>query len=80
MYDSGVKQINDYTFIYSGISRNNWTKNVHGVTIFLDSIVAKVCRDTASEWEAINERIIKIRMKCKTINMTVIAVYSPVNI
>ena len=42
-------------------------------------MATKVWKDSDSEWEAVSERIVKIRLKCSQINMTVIAVYFPVN-
>ncbi|CAF3647433.1 unnamed protein product [Rotaria socialis] len=38
-----------------------------------------VWKDSGSVWEPINERIIKIRLQCIRIYVTVIAVYSPIN-
>ncbi|CAF1405839.1 unnamed protein product [Didymodactylos carnosus] len=79
MYDSGVKLVNDYTIIHSGLPSDNKTRNAHGVAICLDQTAAKVWKDSGSEWEAISERILKIRLKCSPIHMTVISIYAPVN-
>jgi exonuclease III len=79
MYDSGVKLVSDYTMIYSGVSHDNKTRKAHGVAICLDQTATKVWKDSGSEWEPISERIIKIRLLCAPIHITVIAVYSPVN-
>jgi hypothetical protein len=79
IYDSGIKQINDYTMIYSGLPNDNKTKKAHGVAVCLDKETSRVWQQSGSEWEAINERIIKIRLNCTPINITVIVVYSPVN-
>ena len=79
LYDCGVKLINDYTMIYSGVPSDNKTRNAHGVAICFDQMATKVWKDSGSKWEAVSERILKIRLKCSQINMTVIAVYFPVN-
>ncbi|CAF3042914.1 unnamed protein product [Rotaria socialis] len=79
MCDSGVKFVNDYTMIYSGVQSDNKTRRAHGVAICLDPIATKVWKDSGSEWEAVSERIIKIRLKCTPIDITVLSVYSPVN-
>ncbi len=79
IYDSGVKLINDYTMIYSGLPSTNKTRSAHGVAILLDPSATKVWKNSGSEWEAISERIIKIRLECTPINITVFSVYSPVN-
>ncbi len=36
-------------------------------------------KSSGSEWEAINERIIKIRIYCAAIHVTYIAIYASVN-
>ena len=74
-----MKLINDYTTIYSGVPSDNKTSNAHGVVICLGQTATKVWKDSGSKWEAVSERIVKIRLKCSQINMTVIAVYFPVN-
>ena len=45
----------------------------------LNTEASHVWKNSGTEWEAVNERIIKIRMDCKPINVTIIAVYAPVN-
>jgi hypothetical protein len=49
------------------------------VAICLDQTATRVWKDSGSEWEPISERIIKIRLRCAPIHITVIAVYSPIN-
>ena len=80
LHDCGLKLINDYTMIYSEVPSNNKTRNARGVAICLYQTAAKVWKDSGSEWEAVSKRIVKIRLKCSQINMTVIAVYSSVNL
>ena len=78
IYDSGAKMIGDYTLIYSGLPSVNKTRTVHEVAVCLNT-EARVWKNLGAEWEPVNERIIKIRMNCKPINVTIIAVYAPVN-
>ena len=79
IYDSGVKMIGDYTLIYSGLPRVNKTRIVHGVAVCLNTEASGAWKNSGAEWEAVNERIIKIRMNCKPINVTIIVVCAPVN-
>ncbi|CAF2113181.1 unnamed protein product [Rotaria magnacalcarata] len=65
--------------IYSGVHSDNKTRRAHDVAICLDPIATKVWKDSGSEWEAVSERIIKIRLKCTPVDITVLSVYSPVN-
>ena len=79
IYDNGVKMIGDHTLIYSGLSSVNKTRTAHGVAVCLNTEASRVWKNSGAEWEAVNEGIIKIRMNCKPINVTIIAVYAPVN-
>ena len=79
IYDSGVKMIGDYTLIYSGLPRVNKTRIAHGVAVCLNTEASGAWKNSGAEWEAVNERIIKIRMNCKPINVTIIVVCAPVN-
>ncbi|CAF4564849.1 unnamed protein product, partial [Rotaria socialis] len=79
MCNAGVKVVNDYTMIYSGAPHEMKTRKAPGVAICLDQIAAKVWKDSGSEWEPISERIVKIRLQCTPIHITVIAAYSPIN-
>jgi exonuclease III len=65
--------------IYSGAPYYKKTRKAHGVTICLDRIATNVWKDSGSEWEPNSDRIIKIRLHCAPIHITVIAVYSPIN-
>ena len=65
--------------IYSGASHETKTGKAHGVAICLDKIATKIWKDSGSERVPISERIIKIRLYCAPIHITVIAVYSPIN-
>ena len=79
IYDSGIKQINDHTMIFSGLPGSIRTKKAHGVAVCLDKATSHIWQQSGAEWEAISERIVKIRMNCTPVNLTVIVVYSPVN-
>ena len=79
MYDSGIKSVSDYTMIYSGASNETKTRKAHGVAICLDQIATRVWKESGSEWAPISDRIVKIRLFCAPIHITVIAVYSPIN-
>ncbi|CAF0883692.1 unnamed protein product [Rotaria sordida] len=79
MYGCGVKLINDFTWIFSGLPSVNKTRKAHGVAVCLDKVAAKVWKDSGSEWEAVSERIVKIRLKCSCVNVTIISIYAPVN-
>jgi hypothetical protein len=79
IYDSGVKTLNDHLLIYSGLPSTTKTRSAHGVAFLLDKDTADLWKKSGSEWEAVNERILKIRLNCTPITMTLLVVYSPVN-
>ena len=79
IYDSGAEIIGDYTLIYCGLPSVNKTRTAHGVAVCLNTEASHVWKNSGAEWEAVNGRIIKIIMNCKPINVTIIAVYAPVN-
>jgi exonuclease III len=79
MYDSGVITKDGYSMVYSGVSSSNKTRSAHGVAIYLDKQASIVWKESGSIWEAVNERIIMIRLRCKPIHVTIIAIYSPIN-
>ena len=65
--------------IYSGLSSQSKTRKAHGVAFCLDRIATAVWKNSGSEWEPVSDRILRIRLNCPPINITLIAVYSPVN-
>ena len=79
IYDSSVKMIGDYALIYSRLPSVNKTRTAHRVAVCLNTEASRVWKNSGAEWEAVNGRIIKIRMNCKPINETIIAVYAPIN-
>ncbi|CAF3715602.1 unnamed protein product [Rotaria socialis] len=79
MYDSGTTTIGEYTFIYSGHSSADKTRSAHGVAIVLNKQATTAWKNLGSTWEAVNERIVMIRLAGKPINVTVIAIYAPIN-
>lgn len=79
MYDSGVITYNDSTMVYSGTSSQNKRRAAHGVAIYLDGEVPSIWKKSGSVWEAASERILKIHLGCKSINIILIAIYGPIN-
>ncbi|CAF4874669.1 unnamed protein product, partial [Rotaria socialis] len=79
IYDSGIKSIGDYTLLYSGLPSVNKTRSAHGVAVVLDKRATNNWKQAGSEWQAITERIVKVRLKCTPVNITFVAVYAPVN-
>ncbi|CAF1343532.1 unnamed protein product [Rotaria magnacalcarata] len=65
--------------IYSGAPHEMKTRMTHVVAICLDQTATNVWKDSGSEWESISARIVKSRLQCAPIHITVIAVYSPIN-
>lgn len=51
-----------------GLPYDKKTHAAHGVAICLDKIATKVWKNSGSEWEAVSERIVNIRMHCFPIN------------
>ncbi|CAF2121924.1 unnamed protein product [Rotaria magnacalcarata] len=79
MYNSGITIVDDYTMIYSGVASDNKTRLAHGVAVRLNKQAIRVWKDSGAVWEAVNERIIMVRLGCKPINISLIAVYAPTN-
>ena len=79
MYDSGTFKMGDYTFIYSGHPSSDRTRSAHGVAVCLNKQATTAWKNLGETWQAINERIVMVRLAGKPINVTVIAVYAPVN-
>ncbi|CAF3704228.1 unnamed protein product [Rotaria sp. Silwood1] len=79
MYDSGVQNIGEYTMIFSGQSSINKTRNAHGVAVCLNKQATMAWHNSGSVWEAVSERILMVRLATSPVNVTIIAIYSPVN-
>jgi len=79
MCDSGVITKGDYSMVYSGAPSCDKTRSAHGVAIYLDKHAASLWKESGAKWEAVNERILMIRLSCKPIHVSIIAVYSPIN-
>ena len=79
IYDSGVKQTNDYTMIYSGLPSVQGTRTAHGVVVCLDKEASRVWKQSDAEWETVNERSIRIRMNFTPVNVNIVVVYAPVS-
>ena len=79
IYDTGVKKVGEYTFIYSGLPSTDKTRTAHGVAMCMNKESTHIWQESGAQWEAVNERILRIRIYCKPINITIIAIYAPVN-
>jgi exonuclease III len=79
IYDSGISTIGDYTMIYSGVPSTNKTRSAHGVAICLNKQATAAWKNLGAVWEPVNERILMVRLQCTPINVTLLAIYSPVN-
>ena len=79
MYDSGTSTIGEYTIIYSGRSSSDKTRSAHGVAICLNKQATTAWKNLGATWEAINERIVMVRLVGKPIHVTIIGVYAPTN-
>jgi exonuclease III len=80
IYHSGVKTVcDDWTMIYSGLPSQSKTRAAHGVAVCLNKTATAAWKNSGSEWEPVSERILRVRIHCSPINITLIAVYAPVN-
>jgi exonuclease III len=80
IYDNGVKNIGaEWTLIYSGLPGTTKTRAAHGVAFCLNKTAASTWKNSGSEWEPVSERILRIRLHCTPISLTLISVYSPIN-
>ncbi len=79
VYDSGITNVGDYTMIYSGASSVNKTKIAHGVAICLNKQATTAWKNLGAVWEPINERILMVRLQCTPVNVSLLAIYSPIN-
>ncbi|CAF3728430.1 unnamed protein product [Rotaria sp. Silwood1] len=65
--------------MYSGLPKVKKTRLASSVAVCLNKTATNIWKSSGSEWKAVNERIIKIRMYCTPINVTYIAVYGPIH-
>ncbi|CAM4828709.1 unnamed protein product [Rotaria magnacalcarata] len=79
IYSSGTNHIGDYTMLYSGIPIEKKTRSTFGVGILMSKSATTAWRNSGAEWEAINERIIRLRIKCEPIPINMIVIYAPIN-
>ena len=77
--DSGIYIVNGYTLIYSGTLEKDRSRAAHGAAVCLGPKASYAWRNSGSIWKAVNSRIVTVRIKCRPIPITVIAVYAPVN-
>ncbi|CAF1313999.1 unnamed protein product [Adineta ricciae] len=79
IYDTGVSTVGEYTMIHSGLTSENRTRSAHGVAICLGKQATMAWENIGAFWKAVNERIVMVRLQGTPVNVTIIAVYSPVN-
>ncbi|CAF4215320.1 unnamed protein product, partial [Rotaria magnacalcarata] len=79
IYSSGTNHTGDYTMLYSGIPIEKKTRSTFGVGILMSKSATTAWRNSGAEWEAINERIIRLRIKCEPIPINMIVIYAPIN-
>ena len=77
--NSGIYTVNAYTFICSGALKRDRSRAAHGAAVCLGPKASRVWKNSGSTWEAVNSRIVTVRIKCQSIPIRVIAVYAPVN-
>ncbi|CAF4361549.1 unnamed protein product, partial [Rotaria magnacalcarata] len=65
--------------LYSGIPIEKKTRSAFGVGIMMSKSATTAWRNSGAEWEAINERIIRLRIKCEPIPINMIVIYAPIN-
>jgi exonuclease III len=65
--------------VYSGMPNQSKTRTADGVAVCLNRTAAAAWKSSWSEWEPVSERILRIRIHCSPINVTLIAVYAPMN-
>lgn len=68
---NGAEQIENYIHIYSGVPKEQRAKS--GVSL----MILKTLKKYITNWEAINERIIKLNMSYLGHRLTIIGVYAP---
>jgi exonuclease III len=67
----GTKEIDDYTFIYSGVEQTERARK--GIAIMTD----KKWKNTVLNYTYVNERILTIRLKIDREHSTITGVYAP---
>ena len=77
--ESGVCGVNGCTFIYSGLPSQSLSKSACGAAVCLSPEATRAWKDSGSQWEAVGSRIVTVRIECRTIPITIIAVYAPIN-
>ena len=77
--DSGIYIANGYTLIYSGTLEKDRSRAAHGAAVCLGPKASYAWRNSGSIWKAVNSRIVTVRIKCRPIPITVVAVYAPVS-
>ena len=55
------------------------SRAAYGAAICLSPKASRAWKNSGSIWEAISSRIVTVRIRCRPIPITIIAVYAPVN-
>ncbi|CAF3849768.1 unnamed protein product, partial [Rotaria sp. Silwood1] len=77
--DSGVCVVNGYTFIYSGSPSQLLSKSAYGAAVCLGPEATNAWKNSGAQWEAVSSRIVTVRIECRPVPITIIAVYAPIN-
>ena len=70
---NGSELLGDYIHLYSGVNKEKRAKA--GVSV----LISKKLKNYIKNWEAINERILKVEINLKGFDVVIIAVYAPSN-
>ncbi|CAF4625792.1 unnamed protein product, partial [Rotaria sp. Silwood2] len=70
---------NGYTFIYSGSPSQLLSKSAYGAAICLGPEATNAWKNSDAQWEAVSSRIVTVRIECRPVTITIIAVYAPIN-
>ncbi|CAF4314787.1 unnamed protein product, partial [Rotaria sp. Silwood2] len=77
--DSGVCVVNGYTFIYSGSPSQLLSKSAYGAAVCLGPEATNAWKNSGAQWEAVSSRLVTVRIECRPVPITIIAVYAPIN-
>ncbi|CAF2946844.1 unnamed protein product [Rotaria sp. Silwood2] len=77
--DSGVCVVNGYTFIYSGSPSELLSKSAYGAAVCLGPEATNAWKNSGAQWEAVSSRLVTVRIECRPVPITIIAVYAPIN-
>ena len=79
IYGSGTKCISEYNLLHSELSHDKKTRLAFVIGIMMNKTANAAWRNSSAKWEAINERMIWLSIKCKPISINIMVVYAPIN-